>query len=226
MKRSRAVSLVLLGAAGATAYGLASWTGASSDQVAAEFYTGGSDCAAAGGDAAFCRAAFTTAAARHAADAPRFEARADCERTFGASGCTETRLPGPGGAVLGYWLPVMAGYAVARSLTGPDGAPVAQPLYACPPERQRPDGTCYTTSGGHSVYSSSSGGSWSGATSSGSNTSRSSTLAREARVPAAAFDRPAQGTAVVPRGGSIGAVTRGGFGATGRAVSVSHSSAS
>lgn len=217
MKRSRAVSLVLLGAAGATAYGLAAWTGAASDQVEAEFYTGSSDCAASGRDPAFCRSTFETATDRNAADAPRFEAQADCERDFGPGGCSALGVQGPGGPSSTYHVPTMNGFAVARPRAGHGGTPMAQPLYGCPPERQRPDGVCHTTSSGSTYYT---GSSWS-SSGSGASSGRSAQ-----RVPVSAFDRPASGTVVVRRGGSIGGVARGGLGATGHAVAGSHGSTS
>lgn len=219
MKRSRVVSLVLLGAAGATAYGLATWTGASSDQTDAEVFTTAGDCAARGHDAATCAGAFETASMRNAADAPRFEARADCERDFGAGQCNTTSVRRPDGSIATYFVPAMIGYALARSLSGQGGPTVAQPLYSCPPERRRPDGTCYRTSSGYSFYSG-----YSGSWSSGASGSRPAAAAQ--RVPAAVFERPAAGTAVVRSGGSVGTVTRGGFGSTGHAVASASSGGS
>jgi uncharacterized protein YgiB involved in biofilm formation len=203
MKRSRTVSLVLLGAVGAGALALGQCTGGASDQTQTTVFTSIEDCTAAGTPREECERSFNEAIARNVADAPRFERQPDCERDFGR--CTETRLPVPGGGLATYFVPAMVGFAVARAFMGQGPRPGAQPLYNCPPERQRPDGTCYSNSSGRSYYF----GSSSGAT---------RTAARAALSPLALFDRPGS-TAVVRSGNSLSSVTRGGFSATGSSVS-------
>lgn len=239
MKRSHVVSLVLLGAAGVAAYALSSSNPLPEDTAEASVFKGLDDCLVRRDvDPALCRAGFEQAQRAHAQAAPRFEAKEDCEKQFGSGQCNGSLMPNNSGGFSTYFLPALAGYAIARSVQGPGAQPAAQPLYGCPPERQRPDGTCYTTRTGSSFWastgrSSSSGLSWFGRGSSSGEAASAATataVTSRAQVPSAGFARTTTTTRppVVSRGSSlsrsVGTVSRGGFGATGRSLSVRSSS--
>jgi uncharacterized protein YgiB involved in biofilm formation len=211
VKRSTTVSLVLLGAAGLTIYAL----NRSGGDTEASPFRSVDECRNSGRDAKACQDSYYDALRLHETNAPRFESQTDCERDYGTGKCTSTQASSPSGNMASYFVPALAGFAIARALQNQQGQPAAQPLYNCPPYRQRSDGTCYNTASGHSVYSyfgsgSSSGSSWGG--------SRSSS----AYVPSDSFSR-ASSPAVVSRGSSVSSISRGGFGSTGRSFSSSSS---
>jgi uncharacterized protein YgiB involved in biofilm formation len=218
MKRSAQLSLVLMSASALT---LSACDTQKDEDVA--LFRNANDCIAAGLSQEACTWNSETAKRVHEADAPRFQSKEDCEKEFGAGKCEVGRPPAgvqpatmSGGAST-FWIPAAAGFMVARALADRPASP-AQPVYNCPPERQRADGTCYTTSRGTHFY----GTTW-----------RSG--AQRARIPASVNTRPSGGGVVVARGTSLsraissssrsatssGATSRGGFGAIGRAFSSS-----
>jgi uncharacterized protein YgiB involved in biofilm formation len=211
VKRSTTVSLVLLGAAGLTIYAL----NRSGGDTEASPFRSVDECRSSGRDAKGCQDGYDDALRLHETNAPRFESQNDCERDYGSGKCTTMQGRNASGNLASYFVPALAGFAVARALSNQQGRPAAQPLYNCPPERQRSDGTCYNTSSGRSFYSylgssSSSGSSWWSSRSSG------------AYVPSSGFSRSSS-PAVVSRGSSVSSVSRGGFGSTGRSFSSSSS---
>jgi uncharacterized protein YgiB involved in biofilm formation len=225
MKRSTQLSLVLMSASALT---LSACEGQKDEEVA--LFRNANDCMAAGLSREACTWNSETAKRVHEADAPRFQSKEDCEKEFGPGRCEVGRRPdgaqaSTGGGTSGgasassFWIPAAAGFMVARALADRPASP-AQPVYNCPPERQRPDGTCYTTSRGTHFY----GTFW--------RTGGAST----ARVPTSLNSRPTGGAVVVSRGSSLsraisssssrsatssGTTSRGGFGAIGRAFSSS-----
>jgi uncharacterized protein YgiB involved in biofilm formation len=131
MKRSRAITLVLLGTTGLVGI-------AGCDQPdptsAANFYRDQQQCERSK-DADACRQAFADARAEHLKTAPAFTNKAECEAKFGVDNCQETKQkPGqtPEGApqtasagMGGSWfLPVMMGYMMGRTLNGFGGQPI------------------------------------------------------------------------------------------------------
>lgn len=188
-KRSATVSLVLLVGAGATALTLAHRDPSQREEDALVYGNDG-ECIAQGvRPADECIAEYRAALARYATSAPRYATMEDCERHHGPGGCTAASDDPPGGATA--FVPLMAGYMIGR--TASQDLPV-QPLYRHAPEEDR--GTYgglaggYCTGAGGRVY----------ASSGGTITRVSSSVART--------------TPSTPR-----AVSRGGFGGTGRAVS-------
>jgi uncharacterized protein YgiB involved in biofilm formation len=211
VKRSTTVSLVLLGAAGLTIYAL----NRSGGDTEANPFRSVDECRNSGRDATACQNSYDDALRLHETNAPRFESQTDCERDYGAGKCSTKQALSSSGSMASYFVPALAGFAIARALRNQQGQPAAQPLYNCPPYRQRSDGTCYNTASGHSIYSyfgtgGSSGSSWS--------SSRSSS----AYVPSDSFSRSSS-PAIVSRGSSVSSVSRGGFGSTGRSFSSSSS---
>jgi uncharacterized protein YgiB involved in biofilm formation len=130
MKRSRAISLVLLGTTGLIGV-------AGCDQpdptAAGNFYKDAQQCERSN-DPDACRQAFADARSEHLKTAPAFTSRAECEAKFGAENCLETKeRPGqaPQGAQTasmggGWFLPAMMGFMMGRSLSGLGGG---QPVY-------------------------------------------------------------------------------------------------
>ena len=211
MKRSTTVSLVLLGAAGLTIYAL----NRSGGDTEASPFRSVDECRNSGRDAKACQDSYDDALRLHETNAPRFESQTDCEKDYGAGKCTTTQARTPGGSMASYFVPALAGFAIARALSNQQGRPAAQPLYNCPPDRQRSDGTCYNTSSGRSFYS------YFGSSSS-SSSSWWSSRSSSAYVPSDSFSR-ASSPAVVSRGSSVSSVSRGGFGSTGHSYSSSSS---
>lgn len=182
------------------------WSMTSEDPQENLVYDSLGDCRAAGQlTAQQCETAFSEATAARLKDAPKFQSQTACETQYGANGCSSATI---GGAQ--YFIPALAGFMLARGLSG---GQQAQPLMpptasACPPGSTLPE--C------QQARSSSSGSS--GSSSYGGNRSRAYSTT-SGRSITAAF---AGGS----RGGSVSTTSvssRGGFGSTARSFS-SHSS--
>lgn len=183
------------------------WSMTSEDPQENLVYNSLSDCRAAGQlTAQQCETAFSEATAARLKDAPKFQSQNACETQYGANGCSSASI---GGAQ--YFIPALAGFMLARGLSG---GGQAQPLMpptaaACPPGSTQPE--CQQA---RSSSSSSSGSSY------GGSSSRSRAYSTTSgRAITAAFSPGS-------RGGSTAATStasRGGFGSTARSYS-SHSS--
>lgn len=79
-----------------------------------------------------CEAAFADASARRLSEAPKFQRLAECEAQYGAGSCSSATMNGAQ-----YFLPALAGFMLARNLTGIGHRPAAPLLpptqAACPP---------------------------------------------------------------------------------------------
>ena len=142
MKRSRAIRLVLL-----SSTGLLLLAGCDQNDPLArnDFFQSEQQCAAAN-DPSACRQALADAQQQHARTAPAFASREACEARFGQENCAETKAtPAPdqiqpgeqqqttaqsgGGS---WFLPVMMGYMMGRTLGGPAYVPPAAGQQAPP----------------------------------------------------------------------------------------------
>jgi uncharacterized protein YgiB involved in biofilm formation len=144
MKRSRAIRLVLL-----SSTGLLLLAGCDQNDPLArnDFFQSEQQCAQAN-DPSACRQALADAQREHARTAPAFGSREACEARFGLENCTETKAtptpeqiqPGEpqqpqqtaqsgGGS---WFLPVMMGYMMGRTLGGPAYVPPAAGQQAPP----------------------------------------------------------------------------------------------
>lgn len=156
-----------------------------------------------------CETAFADAAAKRLAEAPRFQRQAECEAQYGAGSCNSAMI---GGAQ--YFLPALAGFMLARNLTGIGHRPAAPLLpptqTVCPPGSRQPGSGRPECEQPRSSSSSSSGGGYGGSrrysSTSGSSIAATNTLAARAAA------------------SSQSASSRGGFGATSRSFSSSSSS--
>jgi uncharacterized protein YgiB involved in biofilm formation len=155
-------------------------------------------------DAQACETAFADASAKRLTEAPKFQRQAECETQYGAGSCNAATING-----VQYFLPALAGFLLARNLTGIGHRPAAPLLpptqRACPPRSGQPE--CEQARSG-----SSSGGGSSG----GGSRSR-------------AYSSPERGdfAATKTATGAVSSQTassRGGFGATARSFSSSSSS--
>lgn len=152
MKRSRHVSVALLGAAAFTLMACQQ-----EDQTDASAFPDVQSCmAAAAKDGWFskedCQATFAEAQKLHAETAPRYESKELCEQEHGAGNCGGEEVAGggeqaasTGGGMGGIFLPMMAGYLIGNMLGG--GRPAAQPLVG------KPGGGYATPSGGTTMSS-------------------------------------------------------------------------
>jgi uncharacterized protein YgiB involved in biofilm formation len=159
-----------------------------------------------------CETAFADASAKRLSEAPKFQRQAECEQQFGAGSCNSATINGAQ-----YFLPALAGFMLARNLTGIGHRPAAPLLpptqAACPPGSRVPGSgrpeceqprSAASSSSSSSGSSSSYGGSRRYSTTSGSNISATSS---------SVASRAAQS-----------ASSRGGFGSTARSFSSSSSS--
>lgn len=183
------------------------WSMTSEDPQENLVYNSLSDCRAAGQlTAQQCETAFSEATAARLKDAPKFQSQTACEAQYGANGCSSATI---GGAQ--YFIPALAGFMLARGLSGGQAQPLMPPTAAtCPSGSTQPE--CQQA---RSSSSSSSGGYYGGSSSSRSR-AYSTTSGRSIT---AAFSPGA-------RGGSTAATStasRGGFGSIARSFS-SHSS--
>lgn len=133
MRRSRSIRLVLLGSTGLLALTACD----QADPLARnDFFQDEQQCAKVN-DADACRQALADARAAHQQTAPAFASREACEARFGAENCAETKqAPAPGQIQAtpqeqqqvapsgGSWfLPLMMGYMMGRTLGGPGLVP-------------------------------------------------------------------------------------------------------
>jgi uncharacterized protein YgiB involved in biofilm formation len=121
MKRSRSIALVMMGA------GSIVLTACDEPQVDANVFRDVEQCIdQPGASRAACEEAYGVAAAQHAAVAPKYVDKADCEADFGAGQCeTAPYSTREGGSV---FMPLMMGYMMGSMLGGGRGFG-AQPLY-------------------------------------------------------------------------------------------------
>ena len=138
MKRSKRITLVLMGTAG-----LVSLV-ACDEQPAvdeASFFKSEAECSV-NNDATDCRDAFETARKEHWRTAPSFTSQESCEAQFGAQNCVQTASqPGTaqtpvaapaataGGSGLGvssWFIPALAGYFIGRTTGGLSAMPYYQ----------------------------------------------------------------------------------------------------
>ena len=121
MKRSRSIALVMMGAGGLVL------TACDEPQVDANVFRDVEQCIdQPGASRVACEEAYGTAAEQHAAVAPKYIDKADCEADFGAGQCeTAPYRTQEGGSV---FMPLMMGYMMGSMLGGRGGFG-AQPLY-------------------------------------------------------------------------------------------------
>lgn len=175
MKRSRKITLVLLGgvASGALA--------GCEDPAPTAVYADVPSCIRDGQPEGVCRSSFAEAEGQHAAVAPKYASTAECETDFGPEQCRPVDPAHTNGGV--GFMPFFAGYLLAGG-----GRVAAQPAYrGYDPATRRYDGL-YTASG----------------------TRLSPAFGRTSVYPSNA-SRPSATRSMT--------VSRGGFGATGRAMS-------
>ncbi|BCB19920.1 DUF1190 domain-containing protein [Bosea sp. ANAM02] len=179
------------------------WSMTADDSQENLVYNSLNDCRASGQlSAQQCETAFAEATAARLKDAPKFQSQTACETQYGANGCSSATI---GGAQ--YFIPALAGFMLARGLSGGPAQPLMPPTAAtCPPRSTLPECQQARTSS-----SSSSGGYY------GSGRSRAYSTT-SGRAITAAFSSGS-------RSGSTATSTasRGGFGSIARSFS-SHSS--
>src|SRR4051812_36610470 len=189
MKRSQTLSLVLLAGAGVAAYAVARHDPSQRGEDAL-IYRSEQECVEARlRSPADCHDGFEAAGAAHATSAPRYQALADCESHHGRGSCVGGAAATPQAAA--HFVPVMAAYMIGR--TAPQAMP-PQPPY---PHRDDQRDPAEGGRGGASGYCTGSGGYVRRA--SGGGVSRVASSTRT--------------TVTTPR-----VVSRGGMGATGKAM--------
>lgn len=153
-----------------------------------------------------CETAFSEATAARLKDAPKYRSQSECEAQYGANGCSTANV---GGAQ--FFIPALAGFMLARGLSGAQAQPLLPPTTAaCPPGSPQPE----CQQGRSSSASSSSGGGG------GSGSSRSRAYSTtNGRGLTAAFAGGARSASAA----STSTSSRGGFGSFARSFS-SHSS--
>jgi uncharacterized protein YgiB involved in biofilm formation len=107
MKRSSTVRLTIMGAATAT-------TLAACDSVVPGNYTSIQHCIDAGNSQSACSSAYNAALNAHREKAPRFDTKEECLRGVDVNDCVMTSVRGPDGAMRNVFVPLMAGYILAR----------------------------------------------------------------------------------------------------------------
>lgn len=127
MKRSRTITLVLLGTTGLVTLTACDQPDPTS---AGNFYRDQQQCERSN-DPDACRQALADARAQHLQTAPAFTNKSECEAKFGVDNCQETQeRPGQAPAGVqeasggGWFLPVMMGYMMGRTLNGFGAQPV------------------------------------------------------------------------------------------------------
>lgn len=127
-KRSRNVSLVILGAA---AFGLA---GCKSQETDASAFPDEASCVAAADQGSLfftaedCKTAFAEAQATHEETAPRYDSLAVCEEQHGKGNCggdPAAEQQSGGGSI---FMPLMMGYLMGSLLSGGNRGVMSQPL--------------------------------------------------------------------------------------------------
>jgi uncharacterized protein YgiB involved in biofilm formation len=202
MKRSSQIGLAAVGVILVATV----WSMTSDDPQENLVYDSLSDCRAAGQlTAQQCETAFSEATAARLKDAPKFQSQSACETQYGASGCSSASI---GGAQ--YFIPALAGFMLARDLSGGQAQPLMPPTAsACPPGSALPE--C------QQARSSSSGSSGSSGSYAGSRSRAYSTTS--GRSITAAFSSGSRSGSAA----STSTSSRGGFGSIARSFS-SHSS--
>jgi len=139
MKRSRRITLVLMGTAGLISLATCDETPETPDAV---FFKSEAECAAAN-DPTDCRDAFETARKEHWRTAPSFTSRDSCEAQFGAQNCVQTNVqpgtaqaapgtasvpasPGATAGMSSWFIPALAGYFIGRTTGGLSAMPYYQ----------------------------------------------------------------------------------------------------
>lgn len=111
MKRSSSLRLTLMGAAAATTL-----AGCGDSQPPApSAFTTVADCVAGGFPETDCRNAYEQAFRAHLEKAPRFRTRDECEVNVDVDHCIETPVRQPDGTMSNVFVPLMAGYLLARA---------------------------------------------------------------------------------------------------------------
>ena len=151
MKRSRSLSLVLMGTLALGACG--------SENVDQNMYTFTSvgECTASG---LFSEAECLDLAKSALAQAPRFSSREDCERQFGADACMgdpvqSAAVPAVNGTQIqrhsgSSWMPMMMGFMAGRFMGGGGMMQGSQGLYKNPGQTGG-EGRSFRTAGGETV---------------------------------------------------------------------------
>ncbi len=203
MKRSSQIGLAAAGVLLVASV----WSMTGEDSREDLVYDSLSDCRAAGQlTAQQCETAFAEAAAARLKDAPKFRNQSECEAQYGASGCSSATI---GGAQ--YFIPALAGFMLARGLSGGQAQPLMPPtVAACPPGSTLPE--CQRA---RAASSSSSGSSYYGG---GSRSRAYSTTS--GRSITAAFSSGSRGGSAA----STSVSSRGGFGSIARSFSSRSSS--
>jgi uncharacterized protein YgiB involved in biofilm formation len=134
MKRSRRITLVLMGTAGLISLAACDETPETPDAV---FFKSEAECSSAN-DPTDCRDAFETARKEHWRTAPSFTSRESCEAQFGAQNCVQTNsqpgtaqatsgtTPGASAGVTSWFIPALAGYFIGRTTGGLSAMPYYQ----------------------------------------------------------------------------------------------------
>lgn len=142
MKRSRKVSLVVMGLAPLFI------TACDNAQKSQQSFTMLGNCTEAGVPEASCEAAFTQAAAEAPKVAPHYATREQCAQDYSEDACQENMATG-GGPV---WSPAMNGFLIGRVIHGGNTT-----YYPAGPIFRKRDDTDYSPHYGH-IYAGGAGG--------------------------------------------------------------------
>ncbi|MDR3175152.1 MAG: DUF1190 domain-containing protein [Desulfovibrio sp.] len=157
MKRSKTLSLLLMGSIGFGAQGCGT------DRADEGMYTFSSlqECM---NSAVFSEDECRDLAREAAVRTPRFSSREECETNFGAGACAASadKAEGTSGAEVraesgGYWMPMMMGFMAGRFLGAGGMYQGSQGLYRDPAGAGRPGERSFRTAGGDSVRPDASG---------------------------------------------------------------------
>lgn len=167
VKRSRTVSLVLLGSAAVMAVAIAEHDPSQNEEDVLIYPNAEACIGAKVRDDEDCRRDFDAARAAYATSAPRYDTMSDCESHHGSAHCVAGETVSE--SARGKFLPLMAAYMMGRTV---QQALAAQPLY----DHQPATGT---SSSGYGGYCTSSGGRiWTSGGGRSSSARVSSTVAR------------------------------------------------
>lgn len=205
MKRSTQIGLAAVGVVLVAAI----WSSRDGDAKGDVAYGSIEECKADGQvSAQQCETLFGEAAAKRLAEAPKFQNQQSCEAQYGANGCSAARIGG-----VEYFLPALAGFMLARSLSGggqPQAAPLLPPTReACPPGSQAQE--CQQARSSSSGSGGSGGSRGSGSSRAYSTTSGSALVARSGGSTSGGVSAPSVSS-------------RGGFGSTSSSYHSSSSS--
>lgn len=137
MKRSVAVTLVVMGAASLAA--------CQEETVDSAVYYSVDECVSGKVfSSEKCEADYKTAVSMHEKVAPAYQTQADCEAEFGANQCAQANERHASGGF--PFLPLLAGYMIGKQMGAGNAAPVAaQPLY------RQAGRNAFVNAGGHEV---------------------------------------------------------------------------